>query len=45
MFSAQVVKFPSGSNQADIRFGMQAPGTDDKQFALNIMHWLSGALK
>ena len=45
MFSAQVVKFPPGSNQADIYFGMQMLGTDDKQFALNILHWLSGALK
>jgi hypothetical protein len=45
MFSAQLVKFPPGSGQQDIRFGMQAPGTDDRQFALNVMHWLSGALK
>lgn len=45
MFSAQLVKFPPGSNQQDIRFGMQVPGTDDRQFALNVMHWLSGILK
>ena len=25
-------------------FGMNYPGTDDRQLALNIMHWLSGAL-
>jgi len=25
--------------------GMNVEGTDDKQFALNIVHWLSGALK
>jgi hypothetical protein len=26
-------------------FGMNVPGTDNKQLALNIMHWLSGILK
>ena len=45
MFTAQVVKFPPGSNQPDIYFGMQMLGTDDRQFALNVMHWLSGILK
>jgi hypothetical protein len=25
--------------------GMNVPGSDNKQLALNIMHWLSGALK
>ena len=25
-----------------IRMGMNVPGTDNRQFALNIMHWLSG---
>lgn len=27
------------------KFGMNYPGTDNKQFALNIMHWLSRLLK
>lgn len=26
------------------RFGMNYPGTDNKQFVLNVLHWLSGAL-
>lgn len=26
-------------------FGMNYPGTGDRQFALNIMHWLTGLLK
>ena len=26
-------------------FGMNYPGTDDKQFVLNVMHWLTGLLK
>ena len=25
--------------------GMNVPGNDDKQYALNVMHWLSGLLK
>jgi hypothetical protein len=42
MFSAQVVKgqLPSGT---DLKFGMNTPGNDDKQFVLNVLHWLSGA--
>jgi hypothetical protein len=42
MFSAQIAKGlqPSG---ADVKFGMNVPGNDDKQFALNVLHWLSGA--
>jgi hypothetical protein len=27
------------------RMGMNSPGNDDRQFALNVFHWLSGALK
>jgi len=27
-----------------LKFGMNRPGSDDKQLALNIMHWLSGLL-
>jgi hypothetical protein len=36
MFTAQVYE--------DLRFGMNTPGNDDRQLALNVMHWLSGAL-
>ena len=32
------------SSPEGMRFGMNAPGFDNRQFALNIMHWLSGAL-
>jgi hypothetical protein len=38
MLTAQVM--PSG-----FRFGMNIAGTDNRQLALNIMHWLSGLLK
>lgn len=43
MLSAQLIRYPAGSGQADRRFGMNAaPG--NAQFGLNIMHWLSGLL-
>ena len=38
MLTAQVA--PRG-----FRFGMNVPGIDNRQFALNIMHWLSGLLR
>lgn len=38
MLTAQVA--PQG-----FRFGMNLPGWDNRQLALNIMHWLSGLLK
>jgi hypothetical protein len=46
VLSAQVVTgMPGGQgNQKERRFGMNYPGTDDRQFALNIMHWLSRLL-
>ena len=39
MLSAQL----AGPNQE--KMGMNAPGTDNRQYALNVMHWLSGILK
>ncbi len=39
MLSAQLI----GPNQA--KFGMNRPGIDNRQLALNIVHWLSGLLK
>lgn len=39
MLSAQV----SGSQNHPM--GMNVPGNDDRQYALNLMHWLSGILK
>jgi hypothetical protein len=40
MLSAQVITGPN-----EVRFGMNRPGIDNRQLALNIMHWLSGLLK
>jgi hypothetical protein len=42
MLSAQIATLP---NQAPFPFGMNVPGTDDKQFALNVLHWLSGSIE
>lgn len=39
MLSAQL----AGPNKE--KMGMNAPGTDNRQYALNLMHWLSGLLK
>ena len=49
MFSAQVYRPGApgqggGPDPGEIRFGMNVPGNDDRQFVLNVMHWLSGAL-
>ncbi|HEX5445382.1 MAG TPA: hypothetical protein VFW87_16270 [Pirellulales bacterium] len=37
--SAQVSGYPPTA------FGMSAPGCDNRQMALNIMHWLSGLIE
>jgi hypothetical protein len=39
MLSAQI----AGSDK--FKMGMNVPGNDNKQYALNVMHWLSGLLK
>ena len=39
MLSAQI----AGPDK--FKMGMNVPGTDNKQYALNLMHWLSGILK
>jgi hypothetical protein len=41
VLSAQVVKEPG---KEPYRTGMTFPGSDNRQLALNIMHWLSGVL-
>jgi hypothetical protein len=41
MLTAQVV----GSGAQQVKFGMNRAGIDNRQLALNIMHWLSGILK
>lgn len=41
MLSAQILK----EGQASYPFGMNVPGFDNRQLALNVMHWLSGLLR
>jgi hypothetical protein len=49
MFSAQIYR-PGAPGQGPdasataMRFGMNVPGNDDRQFVLNVMRWLSGVL-
>lgn len=45
MFSAQVVRFQNDGKQQEFKMGMNVPGNDDRQLALNVMHWLSGLLE
>jgi hypothetical protein len=41
MLSAQIVRYPDGR---ELRFGMNVEGNDNRQFALNVVRWLSGLL-
>jgi hypothetical protein len=45
MFSAQIATLVDGDRKFDMKFGMNVEGTDDRQFALNVVHWLSGLLR
>ncbi len=45
MLTAQVIKEQSAGGVRERRLGMNTQGTDNRQLALNIMHWLSGLLK
>lgn len=45
MLSAQRVTFPDDpQGRRTMRFGMNVAGIDNRQFVLNLLHWLSGAL-
>jgi hypothetical protein len=44
MFSAQLIRYEEEGRQQEIKMGMNVPGNDDRQFALNVLHWLSGLL-
>jgi hypothetical protein len=47
MLSAQVFKQKNqdGTETFVDKMGMNVPGNDDRQYVLNVLHWLSGALK
>jgi hypothetical protein len=44
LLSAQILRFTDGNQQRDTKVGMNVPGNDDRQFALNVLHWLSRLL-
>ena len=43
LLSAQIIRY-TDPQPHDSKIGMNTPGNDDRQFALNILHWLSGLL-
>jgi hypothetical protein len=45
MFSAQLIRFEHEGKPMELKMGMNVPGNDDRQLALNIFHWLSGLLE
>jgi hypothetical protein len=45
MMSAQLAAGAASAFAAPFTMGMNLPGTDDKQFALNVVRWLTGELK
>jgi hypothetical protein len=45
MFSAQIIRFEHEGKPVELKMGMNVPGNDDRQLALNIFHWLSGLLE
>jgi len=44
LLSAQLAGLAIGP-QPRFQMGMNQPGSDDKQFALNVVRWLAGALR
>jgi hypothetical protein len=47
MFTAQVFreKDENGRDKFVGKMGMNVSGNDDRQYVLNVLHWLSGLLK
>jgi hypothetical protein len=41
MITAQTTRLPDGGT---LRFGMNRDGVDNRQFTLNVMHWLAGLI-
>jgi hypothetical protein len=44
MLSAQIARWEQDGKPHEFLMGMNHPGTDDKQFALNVMRWLTRVL-
>ena len=45
MLSAQVVTEEGATGKESHPWGMNWPGLDNRQLALNLSHWLTGALR
>lgn len=45
MLTAQVINDKSGATPRERRLGMNTPGVDNRQLALNVIHWLSRLLR
>jgi len=47
MLTAQVFRKRDKNGTVEFvgKMGMDVPGNDDRQYVLNVLHWLSGALK
>ena len=43
LLSAQIIRY-TDREPRDMTIGMNTAGNDDRQFALNVFHWLSGLL-
>ena len=43
LLSAQIIRY-TDREPRDMKIGMNTAGNDDRQFALNVFHWLSGLL-
>lgn len=43
--AGEAAMFTAQFTAENVKFGMNVPGIDNRQFALNVMHWLSGLLK
>lgn len=41
MLTAQIIRSTTETGYEDFQFGLQTPGHDDRQFALNVLRWLS----
>lgn len=41
MLTAQIIRSATETGYDDFQFGLQTPGHDDQQFALNVLRWLS----
>jgi hypothetical protein len=44
LLSAQILRLTEQNQQRDTKIGMNVSGYDNRQFALNLMHWLSRLL-